>query len=139
MKKYLFLLFLFILYIILITYHESKPVISYDNVHDYGVSSYNIIFEDGINSNKLIELFNNYDDEYLVTSIILSDKNNYKLSCNFIKTCISNINEQETEEFKINHINGFNISNITLISNSNKITNFLNSNDIYYKEERETY
>ena len=139
MKKYLFLLFLFFIYIILIINNKTENVMTYDNINDYGVSSYNIIFEDGINSNKLIKLFNEYSDEYLVTSINLNNVKEYKLSCNYIKQCINDINKQETDEFKRNYVNGFNISNITLISNSNKITNFLNKNNIYYKEEKETY
>lgn len=119
--------------------NKTEKVMSYDSINNYGVSSYNIIFQDGINSNKLIELFNNYNDEYLVTSIIINKDRKYKVSCNFIKVCINDISEQETEEYKLKHINGFNISNITLITHSKKIVKFLNKNNIYYKEEKETY
>ncbi len=134
MKKYLFLLFLFIIYIFLIISDKSKPVISYDDVNNYGVSTVDITFEDGISSNKLDKLFNKYSDEYLVTNMKLKNNGDYKLSCNYISKCIKDIYAEEDNYFNVTYIsNGITITDMTLIAYTDNITEFLNQNNIYYK------
>lgn len=134
MKKYLFLLFLFTIYIFLIISNRSKPVISYDDVNNYGVSMVDITFEDGISSNKLDKLFNKYSDEYLITNIKLKNNSEYKLSCNNIGKCIKDIYDEEDNYFNVTYIsNGITITHMTLISYTDNISSFLNKNNIYYK------
>lgn len=115
--------------------NKTEKVFSYDNINDYGVSSYSVIFENNINSNELIDLFKKYKNDYLITSIKLIDDKEYNLSCNIISKCINDIYKQETNDFNNKHINGITISNITIISYANDITNFLDKNNIYYKKE----
>lgn len=134
MKKYLFLLFLFIIYIFLIISDDSKPVIYYDNANDYGVSTVDLTFEDGISSNNIEKLFNKYKDEYFIMYIKLKNDNEYKLSCNNINKCIKDIYDEENNYFNTTYIsNGISITKMTLLAYNDKITDFLNENDIYYK------
>lgn len=134
MKKYLFLLFLFIVYIFLIISDRSKPAIYYDDVNSYGVSTVDLTFEEGISSNNIDKLFSKYKDEYFITYMKLKNDDEYKLSCNNISKCIKDIYDEEDYYFNVTYIsNGIIITKLTLIAYTDNITTFLNKNNIHYK------
>lgn len=106
MKKYLFLILLFILYIFLKSNIKVKPVINY-NVND---GERKIIFENGININELKNKLLNYEGKYLITKI-----NDIEVKCSYINECINQIYEQEDKYFEEkNIVNGFKVDNIVI-------------------------
>src|SRR5574344_1850518 len=120
-KKYLFLLFLFIIYLILYFNNKTEQVMSY-NESTYGVSTYVVSFNNGINSNNLVSLLKSYDDDYIIHGINETD-----LQCNDILNCIEDIYLQNNNDFYINNITtGFNVYNINITSYSDTFEKFLN-------------
>ena len=133
MKKYLFLLFLFIIYIVLTISNKSMPALSYNDINNKGMIEYEISFKDGINSNKVIDLFNNYKDEYYINLIKLKNNTSYKLSCDNIKICINYIYKNESYDFNIKYLtSGFNISSVNLISYNLDVKSIFDDKNIEY-------
>lgn len=135
MKKYLFLLFLFIVYLLLIFRNDisSKQVISYDDEHKNSICDITLEFDGGISSKDINELFDNYNDQYYIYNIGLNNKE-IKLSCTEIVNCLKNVFEQEDNIFSmLNIYNGFKINKIDLIADKKEIIKYLNENDVVYK------
>lgn len=135
MKKYLFLLFLFIVYLLLIIRNNtlSKPVVYYDKKYKNGVCDLTLEFNNGINSKDIDKLFSNYNNEYYIYSIGLKDKE-IKLSCDNISNCLKSIFDQEDNVFGMLNINnGFRINKINFITDKEKIIKYLNANEIVYE------
>ena len=127
MKKYLFLLFLFCFYLSLINHPKTKQTLSYDN-NEKGIILCNVNFNNGINSNNLVNLLNSYQDEFLINMI-----NDIKVSCNEVDICIKQVYEQMDYDFESDYIaNGFKINTIKIITSSEKINKFLNKNKLNY-------
>lgn len=134
MKKYLFLLFLFLTYILLILKNNlsTEPVISYDN-ESGNVVDVVLKFEDGINSKILSNLFKNYDKEYYVYGINL-DNEKIDLSCNKIDICLEEIFSQEDNDFSmLNITSGFKIDTVKFIAYKDEIVPFLDRNELVYE------
>ena len=127
-KKYFFLLLLFIIYIVLITKEETKDVSV--NISDKNnISDYKIMFVNGINSNKLQEIFYLYKKDYLIFKI-----NKYDVSCDDINICINQIYKEQTLDFEIERIvNGFKINVIELVVSKEDIQDIFNKKDLTYK------
>lgn len=135
MKKYFFLLFLFIIYLCLVINNKTlvEPVISYDDKYKDGVCDVTLEFEEGINSNHLVNLFNSYNDEYYIYGLSLKNKN-LKLSCTNIENCIKNVYEQEDEFFSlINISSGFKVEEINFLAYENEVIKYLDDNNLAYK------
>lgn len=127
MKKYLFLFALFLVYIYLFFSRQTKPVISYNNENEYTVINYDLRFKNGINMYKFENILSNYKSELYIVKI-----NNYNVSCNNINTCIKQIFMQEDTLFEEKYLaSGFNIYNISLITDKEYFNVFL-SNNINY-------
>ena len=134
MKKYLFLLFLFIIYLLLtiIVNSRTKPVISY-NKENESVISILLKFEDGINSKKLSDLFNSYNNEYYIYNIKLKNEN-IDLSCNHVDSCLEEIFSQEDNYFgMLNITNGFKINEVEFLAYKDEIFYFLDKNKLVYE------
>lgn len=134
MKKYLFLLFLFILYLLLTisTNLTTKSVISYNGENE-SVISILLNFEDGINSKRLSNLFNSYDNEYYIYKIKLKNEN-INLSCNKIDICLEEIFSQEDNDFSmLNITSGFKIDTVEFIAYKDEIVPFLDLNKLIYE------
>ena len=132
MKKYLFLIFLFLIYLILSFSNKTQEVISYNDENNSSVSNIIVSFKDGINSNKLIDLFKDYKDEYYVKEII-GEKNNYYVSCISIEKCISQISEENKYGDISYFISGFKVKNIKLLTYKDRFILFANKKSIYYE------
>lgn len=133
MKKYLFLIFLFIIYLVLLTNKETKEVISYDDIENKSASYVKIDFIDGINSNDLKELFNEYDNDYYVY-IINTGSEMINLSCDKIDVCIEDVFKIEDNLFNENYIaTGFKVESIELIAYKDQIIPFLKKNNLSYR------
>lgn len=132
MKKYLFLIILFVIYVLLISFNKTEPVLSYDSIDEVGVSEYYIEFKNGINSNNLDTIFNKYNKEYYITYIKIKNDNEYKTSCNYINNCIKDIYKQESNEFNTKYINGISITNLHLLAYKDEMSKFLDKNNIDY-------
>lgn len=127
MKKYLFLLFLFVIYLIIIIKPKTSNVFLSNEMNKNGVSSYTINFDLGINSNDLKKIFDLYDNDFLITNI-----NDFNVKCSNFNDCIKEIYEQENISFEINYlINGFKINSIEIITYDD-INNFLFENKIVH-------
>lgn len=137
MKKYLFLLCLFIVYLILIGRNSTTEVISYDDKHNDGVIDVSIKFENGINSNKLNGLFKKYKQEYYVHGIN-TKKNKFNVSCYKIDECLKDIYNQEDNLFDANYVtHGFSINELNVMAYSDEMILFLNENNLEYKINKE--
>lgn len=132
MKKYLFLIGLFIVYLVLIFNNKSVPALSYQNKHDDGVSTVNIIFDNGINSKKMSNLFSKYKKEYYVEQITLNSEQ-VSVSCTNINDCLNKIYDEQSELFNIFYIsNGFSVKEISLLAYTEEIIPFLDKNNLVY-------
>ncbi len=99
------------------------------NESTYGVSTYVVSFNNGINSNNLVSLLKSYDDDYIIHGINETD-----LQCNDILNCIEDIYLQNNNDFYINNITtGFNVYNINITSYSDTFEKFLNNNHLVYR------
>ncbi len=132
MKKYLFLIGLFVVYLILSFNNKSVPVLSYQNKYDDGVSTINIIFNDGINSKRMSDLFSKYKNEYYVEQIKLNSEE-VSVSCTNINDCLNKIYDERSELFNVLYMpNGFSIKGISLLAYTDEIIPFLDQNNLIY-------
>lgn len=132
MKKYLFLLGLFILYLFLNFNNKTEPVLSENNRYDNGVSEVTIKFNEEINCNNLEKKFSAYENDYYVNQMVIKDKT-INISCNDFKKCIDDVYEEENNIFLINYIsNGFSVKEVTFLAYTDEIIPFLNTNDFNY-------
>lgn len=132
MKKYLFLLGLFILYLFLNFNNKTEPVLSENNRYDNGVSEVTIKFNEEINCNNLEKKFSDYENDYYVKQMVIKDKT-INISCNDFKKCIDDVYEEENNIFLINYIsNGFSVKEVTFLAYTDEIIPFLNTNDFNY-------
>ena len=81
---------LFIIYLILLQLSDENEVISYDELNTGSAVNVLVSFENGINSNNLSTLFNNYNKEYYVYALKVND-NKINLSCDLIDDCINEV------------------------------------------------
>lgn len=113
---------------------RTIPVVSYNDNNT--VLNIKLEFKNGINSDKLINIFNNYNYEYYVKGIILKNKNNYELSCASINKCINDIYKLEDNYFNETYVtNGVPIINVIMLAYNDEIIDFLNKNNISYTIE----
>lgn len=132
MKKYLFLLLLFVFYLILVTKREvTTPTFSISDDTN-SVKTVIIEFENGINSKNLVSDFNINKDYYLVKNIELEDEK-YNVNCIKIDECIKNIYEQEDNAFNTKYIaSGFKIKSITYLIYDSFNSDKLYDNSVIY-------
>ena len=131
MKKYLFLMFLFIVYLWVSNVSVTKPVISYEEPLKSSVRNVLIKFNNGINSKNLSNLFISYDDDYYVEKI-----NNTFVSCDEINSCLKIIYDEKNEEFSNVYLaNGFRVNEVNILTYLESIKTFLEANDINYELE----
>lgn len=132
MKKYLFLVGLFVVYLILSFNNKSVPVLSYQNKYDDGVSTVNIIFNEGINSKSISDLFDGYKNEYYVEQIKLNSED-VSVSCTNINDCLNKIYDEHSERFNVLYMpNGFSVKEISLLAYTDEIISFLDKNNLVY-------
>lgn len=131
MKKYLFLMFLFIVYLWVSNVSVTKPVISYEEPLKSSVRNVLIKFNNGINSKNLSNLFISYDEDYYVEKI-----NNTFVSCDEINSCLKIIYDEKNEEFSNVYLaNGFRVNEVNILTYLESIKTFLEANDINYELE----
>ncbi len=129
-KKYLFLLVLFIIYLILKVnaQEETMPVFSYDN-EQRSIKNITIRFENGINSTELSNKFKEYENDYLISGIKLDDRE-FNLECNDIEQCLNDIFCLEDKDFNQKYLlNGFKINEVNFISYDDSGTSMLSDED----------
>lgn len=133
MKKYLFLLVLFIIYIGLLLFDDkSNDVVVLEDLQK-GAYKVSIEFDNGINSNDLKALFDDYDKNYFVYLFLLNNKR-LDLSCDSIEQCIKNVYDVNDNDFYLKYVtNGFKIDEVELIAYKDEILSFLNKNNLTYK------
>ena len=134
MKKYLFLLFMLVVYILLLIRNNTKNVANYNNLsNNNSTINIDIYFENGINSKKLVDEFKNYNYEYLIKNINIGN-NSINLNCKLIEKCINNIYDMNDDDFYNKYIaNGFRIEKLTIITDKNHIINYLKNKDYLYR------
>lgn len=133
MKKYLFLLFLLVFYFILIITPETTNVLSYDDKEKVGVVTVVIDYKNGVNSNDLVLFLNNYNNEYFVTDLKIS---NYEIpvSCEEFNECINEVYEYFDKEFLLNHLTtGFKVDSISFIAYKDEVEKYLQDNKVDYE------
>lgn len=132
MKKYLFLLFLFFVYLMLVSFPKTTKVLSYDD-KKYGVVNVTMSFEDGINSNDLKLLFDNYNKEYQVYNINVRD-GDILVSCSDFDNCLKVVYELNNKDFEISYVvNGFRVNNVSFLAYKEEIDKYLYNKGIVYK------
>lgn len=115
MKKYLFLLFLYLIYLLIILNKKDIQIVSLPIDNISSVRDITLRYENGINSYLLIDKFENYKN-YLVKTIEL-ENNTYNLNCNKISDCINSIFEQENIDFTLKYnASGFKVKSITYLN-----------------------
>ena len=134
MKKYLFLLFMLVVYILLLIRNNTKNVANYNNLsNNNSTINIDIYFENGINSKKLVDELKNYNYEYLIKNINIGN-NSINLNCKLIEKCINNIYDMNDDDFYNKYIaNGFRIEKLTIITDKNHIINYLKNKDYLYR------
>lgn len=132
MKKYLFLLFLLLVYFILILKPKTTNVLSYEDIKKDGVVTVMLDYKNGINSNSLITLLDDYNGDYYVSKLEINDADGY-VSCSNIKKCIDDVFEINDTEFSTNYMaSGFKINKAYLIVYKDEIENSALLNDVIY-------
>lgn len=133
MKKYLFLLFLLLIYFILLLFPKTNNVLSYDDNGEKGVISVVINYDNGINSNDLKTFFDKYNKEYYVLKMeVNSDE--LLVSCSDFSSCISDVYKINDNDFEINYIStGFRINKVYFIAYKEEIEPYLNSKNVIYE------
>lgn len=133
MKKYLFLLFLFIIYLALQFNNKTEYSFSEVNGSNSNVIETELIFDNGINSKELNNLFNSYDGQFYIKEIYTLD-NTYEVSCENYNECINQIFSFNDTSFNSKYITtGFSIKKIILLAYNDEIIPFLSNNGIVYK------
>ncbi|MEG2311638.1 MAG: hypothetical protein RSB72_02955 [Bacilli bacterium] len=133
MKKYFFLLFLFIIYLIIINTKTKEVNIETNDVLNKNVIEVTINFINGINSKKLGDTFENYNREVKFKKI---ETNNdvYDLSCNKISSCQKEILDTFEDEKNFLYLtNGLLIKKVNLVSYKEDLVKFLEYNKFDYK------
>lgn len=134
MKKYLFLLFMFIFYLGLIVNKKTgtKSVMVYDDFNK-NVIKIEVLFSKGQNINQIIKTFKSYNDDYQILKVETFKKS---YDCHEkINDCVKNIYDQENSNFnKIYISSGFSVKSVDVIANKNSISKFLQKNNLVYKE-----
>ena len=124
---------LFIIYLILLQLSDENEVISYDELNTGSAVNVLVSFENGINSNNLSTLFNNYNKEYYVYALKVND-NKINLSCDLIDDCINEVYDEENNLFYLNYLtSGFKVDEIEFIAYKDEVLPFLNKNNLAYK------
>ncbi len=112
MKKYLFLLFLYLFYLFIILNKKDTKMVSLSIDDDSCVKQVTLKYENGINSKNLLDVFSEYDN-YLITNIQL-DNNIYDVRCEKISDCIKDIYQEESNLFYLKYgASGFKVDSIT--------------------------
>lgn len=112
MKKYLFLLFLYLLYFVIILNKKDTEMVSLPINDNSSVKQITIKYENGINSKLLVKKFDEHKN-YLVKNIE-SDNNIYDVKCSKISNCIDTIFKMENNNFALKYnASGFKIKSIT--------------------------
>lgn len=132
MKKYFFLLFLFVMYLLIsLNNNETKYVNLEQNIED-NILDVTLNFNNGINSNELNKIFSEYSKEYYIKEISLNNEK-IELSCDSFLICINDIFELNDNAFYNKYIvNGFQIKNISFIAYKDEIISFLDNKKINY-------
>ena len=116
MKKYLFLLSLYLLYFLIIINKKDTQIVSLpiDN-NSSSVKEVTLKYENGINSNLLINKFNK-NDKYLIKTIE-SENNTYEVKCTKISNCIKDIFDEEESDLALKYnASGFKIKSVTYLN-----------------------
>ena len=130
MKKYLFLLFLFFVYLILIS--NPKTISTFKEDNNYSINEFYIYFNNGLNSKKIGSLLDGYSDDYLIKEIFIKNRKT-SISCSNFKKCEKNIYDILDNEFEIKNIaSGFKVDKMLIITNKEKIKHFLTLRNINY-------
>lgn len=132
MKKYLFLLFLFFIYVFLSIYPKTSEVVQY-NTYEHSILASQIEFPSGMNSNSLNNILKKYKKEYVVSNIDIG-KTGINVLCEDFNNCINQIYEQCDSLFELNTlVSGFKINKINIITYNDYLVNFLDEQNINYK------
>lgn len=132
MKKYFFLLFLFIIYLVILLNNNDTKYVNLNQNIDNHILDITLNFDSGINSNDLNKIFSEYNKEYYIKEISLSDEK-IELSCDSFLVCVIDIFELKDDNFYNKYIvNGFKIKNINFITYKDDIISFLDNKKINY-------
>lgn len=132
MKKYLFLLFLFFLYLTVVSLPKTASVLSYDDKQS-GVVNVMISFDGGINSNDLKLFFDNYNKEYKVYNINVKD-GDILVSCSDFDNCLKMVYELNNEDFETSYlVNGFMVNDVSFLAYKEEIDEYLYNKSFVYK------
>ena len=133
MKKYLFLLLLFLIYIMCIINPKANKVSKEVKTDNYGAVSVFIKYDKGINSFELKKIFDNYSDSYYITDFNIND-NDILVSCSDFDSCIKDIYSIYDSDFETKYIaSGFRINSISFLAYKENIEDYLSKYDIVYK------
>ena len=133
MKKYLFLLLLFLIYIMCIINSNADKVSKEVKTDNYGAVSVFIKYDKGINSFELKKIFDNYSDSYYITDFNIND-NDILVSCSDFDSCINDIYSIYDSDFETKYIaSGFRINSISFLAYKENIEDYLSKYDIVYK------
>lgn len=133
-RKYLFLLFLFLVYIIcILTPHNNK--VSNDVIDDYGaVVSVFIEYDKGVNSFELQKLFDNYNDSYYIINFNINSNDDVLVSCDNFDMCVNDIYTVYDSDFETKYIaSGFKINSVSFLAYKENIEKYLSKYNIAYK------
>ena len=123
MKKYLFLLLLFLIYIVCIINSNTNKVSKEVKTDNYGAVSVFIKYDNGINSFELKKIFDNYNDS-----------NDILVSCSDFDSCINDIYAIYDSDFETKYMtSGFRINSISFLAYKENIEDYLSKYDIVYK------
>ena len=131
MKKYLFLLFLLLVYFILLSFPKTNNVLSYADERT-GVISVVLNYDNGINSKDLKLFFDKYDKEYYVFKMDVNN-NETLVSCSDFNDCISDVYEISDNDVETNYMaTGFKINKVYFIAYKEDIEPYLIEKNIVY-------
>lgn len=124
MKKYLFLLFLLLIYFILLLFPKTNKVLSYDD-EQTGIINVILNYDSGINSKDLKLFFDGYNKEYYVFKIDINN-NETSVSCSDFEKCISDVYKMSDNDFETNYMaTGFRINKVYFIAYKDEIEPYL--------------
>lgn len=133
MRKYLFLLFLFLIYIIcILTPHTNK--VSNEVIDDYGLVSVFIEYDKGVNSFELQKVFDNYNDSYYITNFNINSNDDVLVSCSDFDKCVNDIYTIYDYDFETKYIaSGFKINSVSFLAYKDNIEKYLSKYNVAYK------
>lgn len=133
MRKYLFLLFLFLIYIICI-FTQNTSKVSNEILDDYGVVSVFIKYNNGVNCFELKKVFDNYNDSYYITNFNINKNDNILVSCSDFNKCINDIYTTYDSSFETKYIaSGFKINSVSFLAYKDNIEKYLSKYNVAYK------